>query len=102
MKKKHFTIKYHPNLLFELQEIVHYYNYKHPQLGARFYKNTIEKTLKLKDNPFIYATKYDNIRCVAVPKFPYLIHYEIDEIENIVYIHAVISMFRNPKQHWKK
>ena len=53
------------------------------------------KSFAVAFSPFA-TVRYDNIRCAQVKKFPYLVHYHIDEIQGIVTIIAVYSTHRAP------
>jgi len=65
-------------------------------LGFRFVENVKERINKLPLNPFAFAIRYDNVRCVLVEKFPYMLHYRIDEKESIIEIIALFHTSRNP------
>ncbi|WP_310558233.1 type II toxin-antitoxin system RelE/ParE family toxin [Flavobacterium sp.] len=45
--------------------------------------------------------KYNEIRCRKIEKFPFLIHYQINENLNIVTVFAVFHTSRNP-EIWNK
>lgn len=44
--------------------------------------------------------RYNEIRCKKIEKFPFLIHYTINEIEKTILIFAVFHTSRNP-EIWK-
>jgi hypothetical protein len=48
-------------------------------------------------NPKAFAKKYDNVRTAVLNTFPFLVHYTIDEVKNIIVISAVLHTSRNPK-----
>ncbi len=64
-------------------------------LGKRFAKNVKQEVKIIKQNPFAFAVKYQNVRTVLVNKFPYLIHFKIDKIKKEVHIFAVFHTSRN-------
>ena len=78
-----------------------YYEDKVPGLGVQFNKQLILALEHLKSNPF-HQVRYSTIRCYPIKKFPYLIHYEVDEEHLIVKVFAIISTFQNPKEQWLK
>lgn len=102
MKKRNFTINYHPDLQYDFQEAMDYYNNKSSLLGDRFYSVAIAQILTLNNDAYLYAVKYSDVRCTAVPKFPYLIHYKIDEAKNSIEILAIICTSKDPDENWAK
>jgi len=70
-------------------------------LGEKFeaYLNRYMKSLA--KNSF-YQIRYDSIRCFPLKKYPYMIHFTVDEKLKIVYIHSVLNTARDPKEYWIK
>lgn len=102
MKKRDFSVIKHNEVSNDLQEAIDYYNEKKAKLGNRFYAQAL-KQMKLLSNDFLlYEIKYQNVRCVSIEGFPYLIHYTINEQEKTVLINAVIGMNQDPETHWGK
>ncbi len=65
-------------------------------LGKRFATH-LQLTLNtIKSNPFFATVRFDDIRCVGIKKFPCLVHYHINEEEQIVTILAVYSTYKEP------
>lgn len=92
---KSYKVKIEPEALAEIQEITDWYNEQQTGLGKRFQNTTIKLINSLNKNPQIYAFRYNEIRCLQVKKFPYMIHFYINS--NTVEVLAVISTDRNPK-----
>jgi len=95
-----YNIKLDPEVYSEIQNAVNYYNKIDPNLGERFLLVLNDYIDHLISNPF-YQIKYDNIRCLYIKPFPYLIHYLAIEKTNIVRILAVINASKNPEK-WPK
>jgi plasmid stabilization system protein ParE len=95
MKKYH--VKIEPEALADIQGITDWYNGKLAGLGKRFQNTAIKHINSLNKNPQIYAVRYKEIRCMVIKKFPYLIHFYINQENNTVEVLAVISTDRNPK-----
>lgn len=93
---KNFTIVFAPLALDDIGYAVDYYNQLQPGLGKRFAQQVSFSFTVIKRNPFFATVRYDNIRCAQVKKFPYLIHYHIDEKQGLVIIIAVYSTHREP------
>ncbi len=94
---KKYKVKIVPEALSDIQDITKWYNEAQAKLGKRFLDTTIAKINRLSKDPQIFAIRYQEIRCMQVPKFPYMIHFYINEKTNIVEVLAVISTNRNPK-----
>jgi hypothetical protein len=84
----------------DIQENIHWYNKRQPGLGSHFFKAVKEQVLQIKNNPFGFAVRYDDVRCAKLKGFPYLIHYKIFQEIDTIKITAVFSTYRNPKI-WK-
>ncbi len=50
----------------------------------------------IKQNPHFASVKFQNIRTAACKTFPYAIHYEIDEADNMISIVSVFHFSRKP------
>jgi plasmid stabilization system protein ParE len=95
-----FKIKIEQDALVDIQEITDWYNLQSKGLGVRFQKQVKTQINSLKSNPHIFAIRYQNIQCLLIKKFPFLVHYSIDEKNDIINIYAVFHTSRNPKI-WK-
>jgi hypothetical protein len=99
--KQSFNLKIQPEALEDIQEAIYYYNSQQKELGNRFY-NEVEKPLELlKRNPF-FQIRYDDVRCLPIKRFPFMIHFFITENNKIVIIYAVINTHKNPAKSWIK
>ncbi|KAA6436631.1 hypothetical protein FEM33_21030 [Dyadobacter flavalbus] len=91
-----FQILLSSHAIQDIEESMSYYEEKLMGLGLRFY-NQVESTInQIARNPFIYSVKYESIRCANVWKFPFLIHFSIDESFKIVTILAVYNTYQRP------
>lgn len=94
LKKFHLDIE--PEAVDDIQEAVDYYNRKKSGLGKRFFK-TVDKHFDfLKKNYTAFAIRYDDIRCMPVKKFPYMIHYRVLESQQTVSVKAVFCTYGDP------
>lgn len=96
-----FSLKVDSRAIKDIQDAIDYYDEQLTGLGEKFesYLNKYIKTLI--KNPF-YQIRYDNVRCLPLKKYPYMIHFTVDEKINSVYIHSVINTSRDPKEYWIK
>lgn len=97
---KKFKIQIDPSALSDIQEIKRWYNSRQPMLGLRFQDTAINQINKLDKAPHSHAIRYNEIRCLPIKGFPYMIHFYIDEESNTSIVLAIISTDRNPKI-WK-
>jgi hypothetical protein len=82
--------------LQDIQEITDWYNEQLSGLGTRC-QNQVKKQINtLKINPQAYGIRYSDIRCMLIKKFPFLVHFVVDEAAVVVEIFAVIHTSRNP------
>ena len=80
----------------DIHEAAQWYKTKQLGLGKRFTREVRSKVSFIERNPMACAKKYDNVRTVVLNTFPFLIHYTIDEVKNIIVISAVLHTSRNP------
>lgn len=92
-----YKVKIEPEALVDIQEISDWYNEQQTGLGKRFQNTTVKQINSLNKNPQVYAVRYKEIRCAVIKKFPYMVHYYIDDNNSTVEVLAVISTSRNPK-----
>ena len=78
----------------EVDEAAFYYESTRKGLGKLFYKEFKNYALTLKTMPF-FEEKYNIVRTLPLKKFPYTIHFTVDEIEKIVSIQAVTSNYQD-------
>ncbi|MBK8805778.1 MAG: type II toxin-antitoxin system RelE/ParE family toxin [Bacteroidales bacterium] len=94
---KKYIVKIEPEALADIQEITNWYNEARTGLGKRFQNTVIKQINSLTKNPLIYTIRYKEIRCILVEKFPYMVHFYINNENNTVEVLAIISTDRNPK-----
>jgi plasmid stabilization system protein ParE len=85
----------------DIKEAAHWYNSKQKELGKRFTLLVRQKINLLKQNPLAAATRYDEVKTAALDVFPFMIHYTIDEQQNLIVVTAVLHTSRNP-DIWKQ
>jgi len=94
---KEIKVKIEPEALQDIREITKWYTKVQPKLGKRFQNTIIKQIDSLHKNPHGYAIRYKEIRCLPVKKFPYMVHFYINEGNDTVEVLAIISTDRNPK-----
>jgi plasmid stabilization system protein ParE len=82
----------------ELSDSYDWYEEQQPGLGNRFYNEISYYLSLLENNPYQFPVKYiQELRTVAINKFPFLIIYWVDEVNDVVYITSVFHTSRNPR-----
>lgn len=79
----------------EADEIAEYYESLSNGLGTKFINEYQDYVETLKTFPF-FEEKYNVVRTLPLKKFPYTIHFTVDENEKIVSIQAVTSNYQDP------
>jgi hypothetical protein len=69
-------------------------------LGKRFLDQWANELEFVAKNPFAYQIKYKEFREAKISGFPYLIIFEIESKEVIVY--SVVHVYRNLRKRYKK
>ena len=96
-----YTVEFNPEFFNDIAQAIDWYNAKQARLGDRFFNNVKKQTAKLATSAFRYAVKYDDIRCMQILNFPYLVHYRINEQTKTVKVEAMFHTSRNP-EIWHK
>ena len=92
-----FKVIFHPEVANDIQEAIDWYNFKQNGLGNRFLI-AVKKQLKILEKSALhYAVRYDNIRCMPLHKFPFMIHFRVNDNQRIVNVEAIFNTNRNPK-----
>lgn len=94
-----FKIKIEPEAHQDIQEGIDWYNEQQPGLGRKFHAEVKASFKKLKTNPF-FQVRYDDVHCLPLKKFPYMVHYTVDDKSILVTVRAVFHTARDPK-NWK-
>jgi hypothetical protein len=94
-----FELKIEPEVFLDIQEGIDWYNNQQRGLGHDFYSEVIACFKKLQQHPF-FQIRYDNVRCLPMEKYPYMIHFTVDEKDKRVIVRAVLNTSRDP-DHWK-
>ena len=94
-----FEIILHPEAISDIQEGIDYYKLVSNELGRKFLFQINNTITELKQFPF-YEIRYDDIRMRKIKVFPYVFHFSVDEINNIVFVYGVQFALQNPESSW--
>lgn len=97
-----YNIKIEPEALQDIQRIAEWYENQQEGLGDRFVDVVIQDIDSLPPNPYVYAIRYNSIRCLIVHSFPYMVHFYVNQKTNTIEILAVIGMSQSPDTWYKK
>ena len=90
-----FKLKILSRAKLEVNEATEYYESRSKGLGKIFYLEFKNYSNTLRNIPF-YEEKYNIVRTLPLKKFPYTIHFTVDEFEKSVSIQAVTNDYQNP------
>ncbi len=99
---RNFKVKYNPRIYLDIQKAINYYEEQtqSDMLSRRFFE-AVEKALKkLSYSALHYQVRYNNIRILPIPSFPYKAHYRVDEESNMVFVEAIFHSRENPEE-WR-
>ena len=96
-----FRVKIVPRAHKDVQEGIDYYNTQQKGLGRKFHREIKSSIASIKKNPF-FQIRYDEVRCLPVNKFPFMIHFTVNEDKNTVTIYAIINTSLDPNTCWIK
>lgn len=95
-----FKVKINAAAKIDIQDGIKWYNSKLQGLGVSFHqevKKTIEAIRSIKS----FQVRYGEVRCLPVRRFPFMIHYTVDEAKKRIVVRAVFHTGMDPNQ-WKK
>lgn len=98
---KFYKVKINIDALSDIQQATDWYNKRLPELGTRFQKNVKRQINTLKHSAVNYSIRYNNVRCMLIKRFPFLVHFIIDEANLVVEVFAIFHTSRNP-QIWEQ
>jgi len=85
----------------DIRDSALWYEKQQQGLGRKFTLQVREIVHFIQENPELFSVRYDDVRTAVLSVFPFLIHYNIDENNQIVIISAILHTSRNPKI-WQK
>jgi hypothetical protein len=94
-----FRIKIDKDAKLDIQEGIYWYNSRKKGLGKEFHQEVKDFFDVLRNTQF-FQVRYDETRCLPLKKFPYMIHYSVDEKNQMIIVRAIFNTSRNPKI-WK-
>lgn len=84
----------------DTREGIERYNNVSTVLAKRFYQAIQTHYKVLRQNPY-FQIRYADVRCLPIKKFPYMVHFVVEEERKRVVVLGVICTHRDPKI-WKE
>ncbi len=85
-----------PQAKNEIREAARYYNDQKTDLGLRFLKEVKSRVASISKQPEIYQIRYRTVRMALLKKFPYSIHYCIDDENKHIVVLALFHQAQDP------
>jgi plasmid stabilization system protein ParE len=80
----------------DIREAAKYYNLQQKGLGLRFLKEVNSRVATIGKQPKSFQIRYREVRMALLKKFPYTIHYLLDEESKQIIILAVFHHAKDP------
>lgn len=90
-----FKIELYSEAISDFKFALEYYESINSKLSKKFKAATNTAFNDLKKNPF-YEIRYDDFRLKQIKKFPYLIHFVVNENAQTVYVYGIRNTNQNP------
>ena len=71
-----------------------------PGLGKKF-EEALNRLFKMLEHSPFFAIRYDEVHCLPMRKFPYMLHYTLDEGAGEIIVRALFHTSLNPVR-WKR
>lgn len=92
-----YSIKINIEALQDIEDACFWYNLQQNNLGNKFKNQVINQIEILKQRPKSFTYRYKNVRCCKIVKFPFLIHFTVNDKLKIVEVFGILHTSRNPK-----
>ena len=96
---KQFSVVFEERAEIELNEAFEYYSAISPRLAEKLYQEALNASEVLSKLPH-FQIRYKEVRCFLLKNFPYMLHYTLDEENELLKIEAFIHCHRNPDTAW--
>jgi toxin ParE1/3/4 len=85
----------------DFRQALSYYKNIKPALAKAFITAVKTAINDLKKNPF-YEVRYNDFRLKLVKKYPYIIHYIVNESNTTISIYGIRNTHQDPNTSWFK
>ncbi len=92
-----YNLDFDARIATDTQRIYQHYTDLHLPDTADLFLTQVNKTYDLlEQNPFLFRVFYNDIHCALLKKFPFLVHYQINEVNNTVLVLAIYPTSSKP------
>lgn len=91
-----YQVSYTREAISDIEEAARWYDRQRQGLGSKFLNSLRSGQLMIRKNPFAFALKYDEVRCIPVSRFPFLVHYKIYPGKKKIIVFAVFHTSMDP------
>lgn len=88
-----------PLAIEDIQQAIDYYDHQQIGLGEKF-EQELDRQIRILSSTPHFQIRYDQVHCLPLKKYPFMIHYTIDELGKTVIIRAIFHTSQNPIK-WK-
>lgn len=92
-----YNVVIEPVALQDIQQGIDYYDDQQIGLGEKFEVAVNKHLVSIEKNPF-FQVRYDDVHCLPVKKYPYMIHFTINEADKTVTVRAVFHTSLDPEK----
>ena len=85
----------------DIAESKKWYNEQGKGLGKKFYNEVKNALLAIRKTPHFYK-RYDQVLCLPIKKYLFMIHYEVDDLNNTISVFSCIHCSLDPDESWIK
>jgi ParE toxin of type II toxin-antitoxin system, parDE len=90
-----YEIIYLPLVYEDIKETNDFYNSRLKGLGKEFIAVVKQEFKTISQHPLLFEVKYKNTRIAFIKRFPFGIHFEIQENKNCIVVKGVYHTARN-------
>jgi hypothetical protein len=94
---KSYQLEIKEEVFEDIQNGIDYYNFKKTGLGRKFFAAVQLEYKTIVKNPF-FQLRYENVRCLPIRKFPYMIHFIVEEEKKKIVVLGVINTYLYPEK----
>jgi hypothetical protein len=90
-----------PKVKNDLIEARDFLNSRRKGFGKKFlleYRTTLKHLQKTPN----FQVRYNDVHCLPMKTFKYMVHFKVDEENKTIHIYAVLSTYLNPDKNWIK
>ncbi|MBD3904266.1 type II toxin-antitoxin system RelE/ParE family toxin [Chryseobacterium sp. Ch-15] len=93
-----FSFKFLPIAEENIEDAIDYYATISLTVLKNFNKQLDFSISRIVTNPY-FQKRFKNVRALPIKKFPYIIFYEVNEEEKMIYILSVFCTHQNPEKY---